>query len=92
MDRHLYFVHALPDDKTSLSLPELHQLLADYIARNDDELEELKKERDERSWRKGEGKTKREVELDNLKTSDDSEYRSGFGAFRSSLRPSPHSR
>lgn len=42
---------------------------------------ELKKEREERSWRKTEGKTKREIELDNLKESDESEYKSGFGKF-----------
>lgn len=79
VDRHIYFVHAMPDDQLSVSLPELHQILADYIARNDDEMAELRKEREERAWRKGEGKTKREVELDNAKEADESEYRSGFG-------------
>jgi translation machinery-associated protein 16 len=64
-----------------VSLPELHQILQDYINRNDDEAADLVKERSERAWRKGEGKSKREVELDNGKIADDSEYRSGFGEF-----------
>jgi hypothetical protein len=80
VDRHLYFVHAIPEEATSLSLPELHQVLQDYIARDDNELVELAKEREQRAWRKGEGKTKREVELEKQKESDTSEYRSGFGA------------
>lgn len=79
MDRHLYFIHALDEEKSSASLPELHAILFGYINRNDDEIADLKKERIERSWRKAEGKTKREVELDNEKEIDMSEYRSGFG-------------
>lgn len=79
VDRHLYFVHALPEESTSLSLPELHQVLLDYINRNSNEMDSLRKEREERSWRKLEGKCKREIELDVIKAGDEGEYRSGFG-------------
>lgn len=82
MDRHLYFIHALPSDATSLSLPQLHVLLKDYINRNATEITQLQQERSIREgWRKGEGKTKREIELDGEKEKDLSEYRSGFGTF-----------
>lgn len=79
VDRHLYFVHALPDERTSVSLQELHQILVDYIHRNDSEIEELQKERETRAWRKAEGKGKREIELEKERENDESEYRSGFG-------------
>lgn len=79
VDRHLYFVHALPDERTSVSLEELHQILVDYIHRNDSEIEELQKERETRAWRKAEGKGKREIELEKERDEDESEYRSGFG-------------
>jgi translation machinery-associated protein 16 len=78
VDRHLYFVHALDTERTSISLPELHQLLKDYIFRNEDESKELAKERSERTWRKTEGKSKREIELDGEREKDQSEYRTGF--------------
>ncbi|KAL8279128.1 hypothetical protein RQP46_008384 [Phenoliferia psychrophenolica] len=78
VDRQVYFVHALAEDRTSVSLPELHQILRDYIGRNDDEAAELKKEREGRAWRKGEGKNKREMELDGQREAEESEYRSGF--------------
>ncbi|GJN92021.1 hypothetical protein Rhopal_005049-T1 [Rhodotorula paludigena] len=78
IDRHLYFVHALPADATSISLPDLHQLLSDYIQRNESERVALAAEREGRSWRKTEGKGKREVELEKQKEDEESEYRSGF--------------
>ncbi|KAK4704854.1 translation machinery-associated protein 16, partial [Phenoliferia sp. Uapishka_3] len=78
VDRHVYFVHALPEDREAVTLPELHQILRDYIGRNDDEAAELKKEREGRAWRKGEGKSKREMELDVQREGEESEYRSGF--------------
>ncbi|BGP28417.1 translation machinery-associated protein 16 [Rhodotorula toruloides] len=78
MDRHLYFVHALPSDATSVSLPDLHQILNDYLNRNEAELVELKHEREGRSWRKGEGKGKRETELEKLREEEESEYKTGF--------------
>ncbi|KAI5476915.1 hypothetical protein MNV49_007016 [Pseudohyphozyma bogoriensis] len=78
IDRHIYFVHSIPEDRTSLSLPELHKVLTDYIARNDDEAQELKAEREGRAWRKGEGMNKREKELAMQKEAEESEYRSGF--------------
>lgn len=80
VDRHLYFVHALPSDATSVSLPDLHQILNDYLNRNEAELVELKHEREGRSWRKGEGKGKRETELEKLREEEESEYKTGFGA------------
>lgn len=84
MDRQLHFVHALPEEATSISLPELHQLIVDYIARDDDELLELEIERKERKWRKGEGKSKREIEIEKRKEIEEEEYRTGFGEFRAS--------
>ncbi|GAA6010254.1 hypothetical protein JCM10207_005688 [Rhodosporidiobolus poonsookiae] len=78
IDRHLYFVHAIPDDATSLSLPDLHTLLSDYINRNESEIVELAAERQARSWRKTEGKGKREVELEKEREDELSEYKSGF--------------
>ncbi|GEM12234.1 hypothetical protein Rt10032_c19g6251 [Rhodotorula toruloides] len=82
MDRHLYFVHALPSDATSVSLPDLHQILNDYLNRHEAELVELKHEREARSWRKGEGKGKRETELEKLRGEEESEYKTGFGKSR----------
>lgn len=81
MDRHLYFVHALPEDATSISLPDLHQILTDYINRNESELVELAAERAARTWRKTEGKGKRETELEKLKEDEESQYKVGFGTF-----------
>ncbi|GAA6063807.1 hypothetical protein JCM10212_001638 [Sporobolomyces blumeae] len=78
VDRHLYFVHALPEDATSLPLSELHHLVQDYINRNESELVDLAHERSQRQWRKGEGKSKRETELEKLKESETGEYKSGF--------------
>lgn len=80
VDRHLYFVHSLPEDATSISLLDLHQILQDYINRNESELIELAAERLNRnSWRKNEGKGKRETELEKLKEEEQSQYRVGFG-------------
>ncbi|GAA5849858.1 hypothetical protein JCM5353_001720 [Sporobolomyces roseus] len=78
VDRHLYFVHALPEDATSISLPDLHQILIDYINRNESELVELAAERAARTWRKTEGKGKRETELEKLKEDEESQYKVGF--------------
>lgn len=78
-------MHALPEDVDHVSLPELHKLLEDYINRDDNEVLELEADRKERSWRKAEGKTKREIELEQQKIEDLGEYRSGFGAFRKDL-------
>ncbi|GAA5949772.1 hypothetical protein JCM3765_007683 [Sporobolomyces pararoseus] len=78
VDRHLYFVHALPEDATSISLPELHQILQDYINRNESELVDLAAERANRTWRKGEGKSKRETELEKLREDEQNQYKVGF--------------
>ncbi|GAA5899105.1 hypothetical protein JCM6882_004618 [Rhodosporidiobolus microsporus] len=78
IDRHLYFVHALPADATSISLSELHGLVSDYINRNESEMVQLAAERESRSWRKTEGKGKRETEMDKEKEEELSEYKSGF--------------
>ncbi len=54
--------------------------MRDYINRNEDEVAELIREREQRnSWRKGEGKNKREMELEKQKVEDEAEYRAGFG-------------
>lgn len=84
MDRHLYFVHALPSDATSISLIELHGLLEDYINRNEGEMAELERERAARSWRKTEGKGKRETEMDKQREVELAEYKTGFSASFSS--------
>ncbi|GAA5858271.1 hypothetical protein JCM8547_004628 [Rhodosporidiobolus lusitaniae] len=79
IDQHLYFIHALPSDATSISLPELHQLVVEYINRNESEIVELAAERESRgSWRKSEGKGKRETELEKEKEEETSMYRTGF--------------
>jgi hypothetical protein len=49
----------------------------------------LKKEREGRSWRKAEGKSKRESELEGIKEREESEYRSGFGSLFLSFFSSP---
>lgn len=67
------------DEVEAVSLPELHQILQDYINRDEEEIVELEAERKERSWRKAEGKTKRELELEQQKIEELGEYRSGFG-------------
>ncbi|GAA6046521.1 hypothetical protein JCM3770_006190 [Rhodotorula araucariae] len=78
VDRLLYFVHAIPEDATSLSLAELHDVLHAYLHRHASELVALAAEREARSWRKAEGKGKREVEIENALEEETSEYRSGF--------------
>ncbi|KDE09797.1 hypothetical protein MVLG_00196 [Microbotryum lychnidis-dioicae p1A1 Lamole] len=78
VDRHLWFVHSIPDDRTSLSLPELHQTIHDYIHRDEIEMVQLAQERTERSWRKAEPKSKREVELEKQREQEKDEYRTGF--------------
>ncbi|GAA5836224.1 hypothetical protein JCM11251_007399 [Rhodosporidiobolus azoricus] len=78
IDRHLYFVHALPFDATSISLSDLHNLVNDYINRNENEAVQLAAERESRSWRKTEGKGKREMEIEEEKKEETAEYRSGF--------------
>ncbi|GAA5975074.1 hypothetical protein JCM11641_000021 [Rhodosporidiobolus odoratus] len=79
VDRHLYFVHALPSDSTSLSLPELHALVVDYINRHESEMVQLAAEREGRNnWRKTEGKGKREVEIEKEREELRGEYKSGF--------------
>jgi hypothetical protein len=79
VDRHLHFIHAMNDEVDAVSLPELHQILQDYINRDEEEIVQLAAERKERSWRKAEGKTKRELELEQQKIEELGEYRSGFG-------------
>lgn len=78
----------MPDDATSISLPELHQVLQDYINRNESELVELAAERANRTWRKAEGKGKRETELEKLREDEQNQYKVGFGRLFSLLRVS----
>ncbi|KAM0793791.1 hypothetical protein ACM66B_001207 [Microbotryomycetes sp. NB124-2] len=80
VDRLLYFVHALPEEQEKLSLDELHQTVVDYINRDDAERDELEQQRRQRSnWRKTEGKSKRETEIDKQKEQELLEYKTGFG-------------
>ncbi|KAK4050370.1 translation machinery-associated protein 16 [Microbotryomycetes sp. JL201] len=79
VDRLLYFVHALDEDRDQISLDELHQIVSDYISRDDAERDELEHERQQRSnWRKTEGKSKRETEIDKQKEQETLEYKTGF--------------
>ncbi|KAM0793790.1 hypothetical protein ACM66B_001207 [Microbotryomycetes sp. NB124-2] len=79
VDRLLYFVHALPEEQEKLSLDELHQTVVDYINRDDAERDELEQQRRQRSnWRKTEGKSKRETEIDKQKEQELLEYKTGF--------------
>jgi hypothetical protein len=39
VDRLLFFVHRLPPEQSHCSLEELHEFLADFLARNDDTIE-----------------------------------------------------
>ncbi|CEQ38568.1 SPOSA6832_00022, partial [Sporobolomyces salmonicolor] len=81
IDRHLYFIHALPDDATSIPLADLHQILHDYINRSESELVQFAADREARSWRKAEGKSKQEIELEKQKDIETNEYKAGFGTF-----------
>ncbi|GAA5933898.1 hypothetical protein JCM1841_003110 [Sporobolomyces salmonicolor] len=78
IDRHLYFIHALPDDATSIPLADLHQILHDYINRSESELVQFAADREARSWRKAEGKSKQEIELEKQKDIETNEYKAGF--------------
>ncbi|GAA5878933.1 hypothetical protein JCM1840_000845 [Sporobolomyces johnsonii] len=78
IDRHLYFIHALPEDATSIPLADLHQILHDYINRSESELVQLAADREARSWRKSEGKSKQEIELEKQKDIEMNEYKAGF--------------
>ncbi|GAA5883599.1 hypothetical protein JCM3774_002106 [Rhodotorula dairenensis] len=79
VDRHLFFVHALPAEASSLSLAELHQLVEQYLDRNQPEAIDLQRDRESRgSWRKGEGKGKREVEIEKTREHELQEYKTGF--------------
>ncbi|KAH9167379.1 hypothetical protein EDB89DRAFT_129235 [Lactarius sanguifluus] len=73
-----FFFHAIPEEEVEgggvLTLPELHELVADiWLTRNDAELEEERAER-----RKGRPKSTKECRLEELKLREVEEYRTGL--------------
>jgi len=68
-----FFFHALPDDG-ALSLEELHGLIRDMLARNDEELEQERAAR-----RKGRPKSVNETKLEDTKFVESELYRTGIG-------------
>ncbi|KAH9039305.1 hypothetical protein EDB85DRAFT_2072501 [Lactarius pseudohatsudake] len=73
-----FFFHAIPEEEAEggvvLTLPELHELVADvWLTRNDAELEEERAER-----RKGRPKSTKECRLEELKLREVEEYRTGL--------------
>ncbi|KAK4052223.1 translation machinery-associated protein 16 [Microbotryomycetes sp. JL221] len=79
VDRLLHFVHSLPEHDNCMTLDQLHQAVIDYIHRDDLKLNELEQQRTLRTnWRRSEGKSKREVELEKQQQQDTEEYKTGF--------------
>jgi len=74
VDRHAFFLHALPPEVDSLTLAELHQIVRDvWLTRHEPEIttEQLAR-------RKGRPPSTREVNLVKLKESESEEYRTGL--------------
>jgi hypothetical protein len=70
-----FFFHSLPD-KGTLTLEELHNLIADvWLKRFDEELETERAAR-----RKGRPKSTKEVKIEDMKGREEAEYRTGMGA------------
>ncbi|KAI9440738.1 hypothetical protein H4582DRAFT_2074525 [Lactarius indigo] len=73
-----FFFHAIPEEEAErggvLTLPELHELVADvWLTRNDAELEEERASR-----RKGRPKSTKECRLEELRLREAEEYRTGL--------------
>ncbi|KAI9453419.1 hypothetical protein BJY52DRAFT_1289502 [Lactarius psammicola] len=73
-----FFFHAIPEEEAggggALTLPELHELVADiWLTRHDSELEEERAAR-----RKGRPKSTKECRLEELKLREAEEYRTGL--------------
>lgn len=90
MERHLWLIDALQDSAALASLSTMHSLVQAWLARNDDEIDELEKARKERgSWRKAEGKSQRQMNLEAQRETDALEYKSGFCASLASALHQP---
>jgi len=74
-----FFFHALPDDGV-LSLQELHGIIRDMLARNDEELEQERAAR-----RKGRPKSVKETKLEDTKLVESELYRTGIGMISASF-------
>jgi translation machinery-associated protein 16 len=69
-----FFYHSLPDEGV-LTLEELHELIRDvWLTRNDDELAA-----EQASRRKGRPKSKKELDLEDIKSRESEQYRTGLG-------------
>ncbi|PVG03121.1 hypothetical protein CPB86DRAFT_667025, partial [Serendipita vermifera] len=73
-DRYAFFLHAIPPEKSSFTLPEVHELIQDVWLTRSDPL--LKQE--QASRRKGRPKSAKEDQLEEAKRQDAEEYRTGF--------------
>ncbi|QIX00593.1 hypothetical protein AMS68_006110 [Peltaster fructicola] len=73
LDRVVFLQDNLPDTLHPLDLAEIHDLLKDFVARHDQEIEQLKSER-----RAGRPASNRQTLLEQLVDSERKEYDSGF--------------
>ncbi|KAI8924591.1 hypothetical protein BC831DRAFT_464756 [Entophlyctis helioformis] len=74
VERMLWFKYAMPDDKPALSDADLHDIVTDYINRNDDEIDKLHKQHQARKERPK--PTKLDI-LEALRAKDSLEYSHG---------------
>jgi translation machinery-associated protein 16 len=73
-DRYAFFLHAMPPEKSHLTLPEVHEVVQDlWLTRND-----LLLKQEQASRRKGRPKSAKEDQLAESKRQDAEEYRTGF--------------
>lgn len=71
-----FFYHAIPEDGV-LTLEELHHIIREvWLTRFDEELEHEKATR-----RKGRPKSVKEIKLEELKSREAEEYRTGMGKY-----------
>jgi translation machinery-associated protein 16 len=76
VDVYGFFYHAIPEDG-ALTLEELHHIIREvWLTRFDEELEQEKATR-----RKGRPKSAKETRLEELKSREAEEYRTGLGKF-----------
>ncbi|KAJ1964971.1 translation machinery-associated protein 16, partial [Dimargaris xerosporica] len=72
-ERYLWFRYAMDEERDTLTLSELHELMESYIARNDEEIQTLKDSR-----RKGQPPPKKLQMLETLRKQNQSEYANGM--------------
>ncbi|KAJ3107325.1 hypothetical protein HDU96_007940 [Phlyctochytrium bullatum] len=73
VDRMVFFKFALPDDVKMATLEMAHDIIEQYIARNDDEIKEMTE-----SLRPGKPKPPKLIQLQSLREKDVQEYNAGF--------------